>query len=414
MNPDRLNELLESPIAEHEGRDRSRWVPALVAFIFVGIVLGAVFLTRSDGGDSPAANPTTSVVASTTSTPAADPATTTTTAPPTLLAGNPDPVNFPVLASDGERAILAGGAVRIDVKASTWVLDLEAQQWMTLDRNDNDQGFVGAASAFDSGSGRLVVFGGSSIPLRFCSPTRFCSERRYDQTRLFDPATLQWESIAPPDGPTGRIGHAMAYDSGSDKIVMFGGGITADNEWNGLPLADTWIFDTNRRTWEKASPVESPPARAWHAMTYDPTLDRVVLWGGALEGEEDPTVWFYDVETDAWSSMDIEDTPPSRWQHSMAYDPARDEILVFGGIYEQTRNLGGGVTATGVDPTNEVWALAIGRATWEPRRPAPELVYSGGVAPIGDRLAVWSFGHTMLYDPINDSWTDLTRTLANG
>ncbi len=414
MNPDRLQELLDSPL-EHSPT-RRRWLPAVIAFVSVGIAVTAVAVVTNSGEPESRTSATTGFdAAATTSVPPSTSATSPpTTLPPTLVPADPAPVNFPAMTSDGTRAVMIGGAVRVDVQAGTYLLDLDGRAWLGPDKGDLEDPLVAAASAYDAESGTVVVFGGSARPLRFCSPTQFCSERRYDSTRLFDPTSLRWESITVPDGPMGRIGHAMVYDTNSDRIVLFGGAITAGNDWNGLPLSDTWIFDTNTRRWTKGSPVEAPPARAFHAMAYHPALDRVVMWGGAVEGDDDATVWLYDVDEDAWSSLTVADAPPSRWQHSMGHDPARGEILVFGGIYEQTRDLGSGITATGIDPTNELWALDIEGGRWEQRRPAPELIYSGGAVHVDERsnFVVWSFGHTMVYDPINDSWTDLTGLLT--
>src|SRR5262249_40830426 len=72
---------------------------------------------------------------------------------------------------------------------------------------------------------------------------------------------------------TPRTGHALAYDSSRGRVVLFGG------EWSspgtpspllGTPrylLADTWEWDG--WSWNKCNPVHSPPPRGYHCMAYD-------------------------------------------------------------------------------------------------------------------------------------------------
>lgn len=69
--------------------------------------------------------------------------------------------------------------------------------------------------------------------------------------------------------------HAMVYDAGRDRPVMFGGGVAGPygcsyqngtHEWTGL-----WL--------DNLAP-QNPPARKGHAMAYDSRRGRVVLYGG--------------------------------------------------------------------------------------------------------------------------------------
>src|SRR3989442_8385889 len=83
--------------------------------------------------------------------------------------------------------------------------------------------------------------------------------------------------MAPLVGPPVRDFHAMAYDSRSDRVILFGG-------WGGYgnprPLGDTWAYDFSTNTWTQMFPAVGPPARMYFAMTYDNQSDRVILFGG--------------------------------------------------------------------------------------------------------------------------------------
>jgi hypothetical protein len=74
-------------------------------------------------------------------------------------------------------------------------------------------------------------------------------------------------------GPPARTGAAMAYDSATGDMVMFGG-----TSATGQPLADTWLWDGSG--WAQASPATSPPARYGAQMAWDPQSQRVILLGG--------------------------------------------------------------------------------------------------------------------------------------
>jgi hypothetical protein len=69
-----------------------------------------------------------------------------------------------------------------------------------------------------------------------------------DEAWLFNPLTGTWSRLQPAGVvPQPRDGHAMAYDSASGAVVLFGGFATATR----LEMADTWIYGPSR--------VESAP-----------------------------------------------------------------------------------------------------------------------------------------------------------
>lgn len=98
---------------------------------------------------------------------------------------------------------------------------------------------------------------------------------------------MEWGKLDPeipqPLSPSARADHAMAYDGGRERIVLFDG--------NGL--ADTWEF--NGLNWMQQAPATSPAARGGHAMAYDSASQRVILFGGlGADGRLNDT-WAYEV-----------------------------------------------------------------------------------------------------------------------
>jgi hypothetical protein len=100
-------------------------------------------------------------------------------------------------------------------------------------------------------------------------------------------------------------------------------------------------------------PENAPPPLTWSAMAYDAARAQTILFGGMLAGEtmSDET-WAWD--GDDWTPLDPADSPSARFVHGMAYDSVRERVVLFGGI---TTSLGkAGLTDTWEwDGTN--WSL---------------------------------------------------------
>jgi hypothetical protein len=82
--------------------------------------------------------------------------------------------------------------------------------------------------------------------------------------------------------PGERAHHAMAYDSDRGVTVFFGGeiGKTGDEQY----FNDTWEYDGTNQ-WRQIIVLDPKPApRSFHSMAYDPVRKRVVLYGGWAAG----------------------------------------------------------------------------------------------------------------------------------
>lgn len=122
--------------------------------------------------------------------------------------------------------------------------------------------------------------------------------------------------------PSARYRHRLAYDSARQKIVLFGG--QSDNAY----LDDTWEWDGLWTNVTPADPLDRPSARSRHALAYDSSREKVVLFGGySVDGYLDDT-WEWD-GTD-WTRMDPATSPLARAGHALTYDSARGKIVLFG------------------------------------------------------------------------------------
>ena len=85
-----------------------------------------------------------------------------------------------------------------------------------------------------------------------------------------------WSQQSPATSPSARAFAAMAYDAGTNQVVLFGG------QGSSVDLNDTWTW--NGTTWSQQSPATSPSARDTAVMAYDPSSGLVVLFGGQGNG----------------------------------------------------------------------------------------------------------------------------------
>jgi hypothetical protein len=166
------------------------------------------------------------------------------------------------------------------------------------------------AMAYDSVRQRVVVSGG------------FTQTGIRDDFWEWDGNTW-WQQAASPRPPVVHR-HAMAYDAARRRLVVFGGWGT----YNLLYLNETWESDGN--VWTKFQPAVSPEVRVDHAMAYDAARRRVVLFGGMGIKVELNDTWEWDGS--AWTRCTPSVSPPVRYQHAMAYDSARGRIVLFGGF----------------------------------------------------------------------------------
>ena len=175
----------------------------------------------------------------------------------------------------------------------------------------------GHAMAYDSSRGIVVLYGGG-------------------QTWEFD--GFNWTQAAPLTSPTltswcpslgGRRNAAMAYDAGRGRVVLFGGEVDGlCGGWQAIYWGDTWEYDGV--TWTLVATASSPSAQSGHAMAYDSSRGRVVLYGGGQTWEFDGFNWTHASNA---SSPSIS-TPcgvSGRIEHAMAFLDNRGSMILFGG-----------------------------------------------------------------------------------
>ena len=137
----------------------------------------------------------------------------------------------------------------------------------------------------------------------------------------------EWRKVS-SSGPEPRINHAMAYDASRDRVVLFGG---ETRTYTAIALSDTWEWDGT--TWILVS-TSGPTGRCGHAMAYDASRKRVVLFGGEPPvGVPDYSdTWEWDGSNWIQSTTFTAAIPAGRSYHDMVYDSYRQVVVLFGGM----------------------------------------------------------------------------------
>lgn len=172
----------------------------------------------------------------------------------------------------------------------------------------------GTSMAFDEARSQTVMFGGVDV-----------NARRPGDTSTLDSAG--WMKHA-ASGPSSRIGAAMCWDSARGHVVMFGG--TGDS--NATQFGDTWTW--NGATWSQGA---NGPSSRGTSMAFDPDRAQVVLFGGYGDSPLNTKAnlsdtWVFDGS--AWTQLPVTG-PSARSGHAMAWDPSTRRILLFGGALNQ-------------------------------------------------------------------------------
>ena len=132
-----------------------------------------------------------------------------------------------------------------------------------------------------------------------------------------------WTQRSPPVSPPVRQGAALAYDEARQRVVLFGGYSASPYTY----LSETWEWDGT--TWAQRFPAMSPPGRYNHALAYDSARQRMVLFGGSSAISVYPAAtWEYDGTT--WVQQ-ATSGPAGREYSALAFNRQRGVTVMFGG-----------------------------------------------------------------------------------
>jgi hypothetical protein len=103
------------------------------------------------------------------------------------------------------------------------------------------------------------------------------------------------------------------------KDDLFGGKGNRSHYFN-----DIWAYTPATTTWHELTPTSIlPPGRFGHSIVYDPADRELLLFGGVVgtTGQPANDLWTYSFKSNTWAHLHPADAgPPARTYPSMAYD----------------------------------------------------------------------------------------------
>ena len=147
-------------------------------------------------------------------------------------------------------------------------------------------------------------------------------------TWQYSPITNAWTQMSPNGTSPTAAGYfaAMAYDSASDKIYLFGG-TTRSGYTN-----DLYMYDVPSNTWTKLRPSGTlPSARQFPGLAYDSTNNVFLMVSGSNDAGLLNDTWIYDPVANSWAQLSPANPLPASSQPSyqrLAYDPD-DNVFVL-------------------------------------------------------------------------------------
>jgi hypothetical protein len=243
-----------------------------------------------------------------------------------------------------------------------------------------------AGFAYDAAAGTAVLFGGNGYTINSGAAFNFTHGH--------------WAKMNTSVLPPGRSSPSMAYDAASGKIVLFGGCGPPNTAGTCLPYGDTWTFAND--TWTKLNLSVTPSSRMGAAMSYDPVLRAVVLFGGcvsvlsnvcqAISNE----TWEFRAGT--WTNLTTAVAPPPRYLSEMVENPGPSHVRPSGVVLFAGTQLNG--TLLG-----DTWALHGTR--WVQLHPlaspSPRVSFSLSYDPLLSEIVLFS-GYSGGAYFTNDTW----------
>jgi hypothetical protein len=223
-----------------------------------------------------------------------------------------------------KKVILFGGVVSSTAKADLWEWDGTLGTWTDITPFPLPDSWPspthGGALVFDSQRNRLVQFGGI---------TKQVSNALWEWDLISRSWSNRTPTAIPPYWPNGRSSTSLAFDSRNSKTVLFGGD----------SFADLWEWDGQTGTWSNRTPYPLPtnwPSwRYGQGLVYDPSREKIILFGGADKTSSINDLWEWDVGTGIWNNLTNKDNstswPSPRHSHGLVYDTYRAKLLIIGG-----------------------------------------------------------------------------------
>lgn len=191
----------------------------------------------------------------------------------------------------------------------TW--EWVGNDWNELHPAHNPSPRFAAGMAYDDKRGVMVLFGGAS------------QDANHENTSLGDLWEwdgVDWLEVSSSSGPSARQSPNMFFDPLRETVVIYGGYNFDKDTQTGNFLDDAWEWDG--QTW-KSITFDEPKRNSATAIVYDRARQVPIL----IDGDG---LWYW--EASRWLQHNFNTSPAGRWGSQLGYDPAKQEVILFGGF----------------------------------------------------------------------------------
>ncbi|MHA2064926.1 MAG: metallophosphoesterase [Candidatus Thorarchaeota archaeon] len=102
---------------------------------------------------------------------------------------------------------------------------------------------------------------------------------RLDDTLVYNSTANTWTEMSPSHYPYSRSAMSAIYDSSVDRIIMFGG-FSLDPYFSQFYRDETWSYDYNSNSWFEMNTPSAPSERILSGLAFDSESNRTILFGG--------------------------------------------------------------------------------------------------------------------------------------
>jgi Bacterial Ig-like domain (group 3)/Galactose oxidase, central domain len=196
------------------------------------------------------------------------------------------------------------------------------------------------AAVYDSANNRMIVFAGQNGSGFGCSTFSDVWVLTSANGIGGDPA---WNQLSPVGGPpSGQYAPSAIFNSSSNTMTVFGGGGFVNGACTQSNA--TWVLKNANNlsgppTWVNVIPENSPgapPPRGFHTSTYDPSANRMIVFGGNNDAGVLADTWILSnadgsSATPVWQQLSPTGGTPPRTGHVAGFNTVSGRMTVFGG-----------------------------------------------------------------------------------
>jgi hypothetical protein len=192
----------------------------------------------------------------------------------------------------------------------------------------------GHSGLYDSGSNRMIVFGGSTGSTSCLNDLWILDDANSAH------GTPDWLSLtASGTAPSARMNHAAVYDATQNSMIIFGG-----TDCSSGYLSDVWVLSNangegGTPRWAKLFPSgTAPAARENSSAVYDSFNNVLTVYAGDIGGAGFTDAWILSNAngqggTPVWTILAPSGTAPAgRTGQCTVYDTAHNRMIMYGGI----------------------------------------------------------------------------------